>query len=365
MSFNRPKRPSSARRNIKHETFSNFVSGSRLRHVQSLLNDGTKATEDYPDAILCITGIDSRYNDGTLELINYLLFGFFEIRKAELEGSGFDEEIIDDVLILIQRDKVDVYCNPINYHYLLPYVSHWRNVFFHCLTDTEYEDEEVAEDFKISTFVSIIKDCNKIGIPYSNSGHRQKFDAMLIEKWPIIQVYGVEGVGGGGFFTMRHDVVDISSSCHQIYEYMDPVALETLIIEQVTKLDRQWQTMLSVVSVTISNSSAMYGTLTEDKVFEPLRSFYLHGRVSGLNCEDSTDKCICYPFVLFGKNTIKQNIQETQKGLSSPNSDLKSTCVGKIGANFMICKAVSPRGPVMCARTYFFMPNFINPFQGL
>lgn len=26
--------------------------------------------------------------------------------------------------------------------------------------------------------------------------HFQKFDPMLIEKWPIIQVYGIEEVGG-------------------------------------------------------------------------------------------------------------------------------------------------------------------------
>lgn len=32
-----------------------------------------------------IPGIDSRYNDGTTELINYLLFGFFDVRKDELD----------------------------------------------------------------------------------------------------------------------------------------------------------------------------------------------------------------------------------------------------------------------------------------
>ena len=35
----------------------------------------------------------------------------------------------------------------------------------------QYEDEERAEEFKISTFVSLVKDCQKIGIPYSNSGN--------------------------------------------------------------------------------------------------------------------------------------------------------------------------------------------------
>lgn len=34
---------------------------------------------------MCISGIDSRYNDGMTELINYLMFGFFDVRKTELE----------------------------------------------------------------------------------------------------------------------------------------------------------------------------------------------------------------------------------------------------------------------------------------
>ncbi|XP_033757305.1 uncharacterized protein C20orf194-like [Pecten maximus] len=130
------KRPSSARRNIKIETFSPFVSATRLRNVQSLLQEQARDT-DKPDTIICIAGIDSRYNDGSMELFNYLLFGFFETRKAELEKSGFEEEVIDDVVFVIRRYEVDIYCNPINYHYLLPYVSHWRNVRFHCVTEKQ------------------------------------------------------------------------------------------------------------------------------------------------------------------------------------------------------------------------------------
>ena len=44
---------------------------------------------------LNILGIDSRYNEGCQELANYLLFGFFSSRKAELEKSGFPDEIVD------------------------------------------------------------------------------------------------------------------------------------------------------------------------------------------------------------------------------------------------------------------------------
>ena len=45
--------------------------------------------------------------------------------------------VFADMMFLIRRHSVDVYCNPINYHYLLPYVAHWRNIHIHCLTEEQ------------------------------------------------------------------------------------------------------------------------------------------------------------------------------------------------------------------------------------
>lgn len=44
---------------------------------------------------------------------------------------------LTDVIILIKSDSVHLYCNPVNYRYLLPYVAHWRNLHFHCMTENE------------------------------------------------------------------------------------------------------------------------------------------------------------------------------------------------------------------------------------
>lgn len=45
--------------------------------------------------------------------------------------------LVADIIILIKPDSVHLYCNPVNYHHLLPYVAHWRNLHFHCLTENE------------------------------------------------------------------------------------------------------------------------------------------------------------------------------------------------------------------------------------
>ncbi|KPP72704.1 hypothetical protein Z043_108268 [Scleropages formosus] len=173
-------------------------------------------------------GIDSRYNQGCCELAGYLFFGLFTRNHLDRDFQ-FPEELLDDVILLIKADSVHLYCNPINYTCVLPFVSHWRNLHVHCLTEAEYEDEEAAEEFKISSFVNMVQGCSHIGVPYSPQGYAQKFDMFAVEKWPIIQAFALEGIGGGGFFTMKHKLTDVSEKLWQIYGAVDPVSLEMLL----------------------------------------------------------------------------------------------------------------------------------------
>lgn len=45
--------------------------------------------------------------------------------------------VLPDVILLIKAECVHLYCNPLNYSYLLPYVSHWRNLHLYCMTEAE------------------------------------------------------------------------------------------------------------------------------------------------------------------------------------------------------------------------------------
>lgn len=38
------------------------------------------------------------------------------------------------------------------------------------LVCSQYEDEEAAEEFKVSSFVTMVQDCYRIGVPYSSQG---------------------------------------------------------------------------------------------------------------------------------------------------------------------------------------------------
>jgi hypothetical protein len=60
----------------------------------------------------------------------------------------------------------------------------------------QYANEELAEEFKIHSFIAMVGDCNRLGVPYSSTGHAQSFDKMTVEKWPIIQAYALDEYGG-------------------------------------------------------------------------------------------------------------------------------------------------------------------------
>lgn len=98
---------------------------------------------------------------------------------------------LTDVIILIKSDSVHLYCNPINYGYLLPYVAHWRNLHFHCMTGNEVRKED-----KLSTSFSKVSTWTRSPLanntdPVSDYGHTE----MNIQVKSFLVVYLVETKG--------------------------------------------------------------------------------------------------------------------------------------------------------------------------
>ncbi|KAM3850599.1 dynein axonemal assembly factor 9 [Diretmus argenteus] len=329
--------------NGKYPGMNPAVSCCRLRHVQSLLGDG-------PDGILCSLGIDSRYNEGCTELADYLFCGLYGMNQVNLEHvlEEFPEEVLDDVILLIKADCVHLYCNPVNYSYLLPYVSHWRNLHLYCMTETQYEDEEAAEEFKISSFVTMVQDCHRIGVPYSSQGHMQKFDMFMVEKWPIIQAFALEGIGGGSFFTMKYKLMDLSERLWEVYTRLDPVSLDQLLTEDLVNFEKQWSSFYSSMDL---ESHLSILELSEAQAGESFRTYYSHGLISSNITDKSKSR---QPFVLFGSHSCSEDLQSYSFNFPSESHLIRST--GRQGsiARHMVAQCVAPKGPLACSRTYFF-----------
>uniref|UniRef100_A0A3P9NJ15 Dynein axonemal assembly factor 9 n=1 Tax=Poecilia reticulata TaxID=8081 RepID=A0A3P9NJ15_POERE len=306
-----------------------FYSCSRLRQVQALLCEGDSVT---PDGILCSLGIDSRYNEGCTELAKYLFYGLYERNQPNLEHAfdDFPEEMLDDVILLIKAECVQLYCNPLNYSYLLPYVSHWRNLQLYCMTEAEYEDEEAAEEFKISSFVTMVQDCHRIGVAYSSQGHIQKFDVFMVEKWPLIQAFALEGIGGGSFFTIKYKIVDMSEKLWQVYTRLDPVSLDHLLTEDLGIFEKQWSNFFSRIDL---ESHLSILDLSEAQA----------GEVKSRQ-----------PFVLFGKHSSSEDLENISFNFPSESHQVRNTGPQGFAARHMILQCVAPKGPLSCSRTYFF-----------
>uniref|UniRef100_A0A3Q1H3J6 Dynein axonemal assembly factor 9 n=1 Tax=Acanthochromis polyacanthus TaxID=80966 RepID=A0A3Q1H3J6_9TELE len=323
------------------------VSCCRLRQVQALLFEGGTAT---PDGILCSLGIDSRYNEGCSELAKYLFYGLYGRNPVNLEHviEEFPEEMLDDVILLIKAECVHLYCNPLNYAYLLPYVSHWRNLHLYCMTTAEYEDEEAAEEFKISSFVTMVQDCYRIGVPYSSQGHIRRFDMFMVEKWPLIQAFALEGIGGGSFFTLKYELMDMSEKLWQVYNRLDPVSLDNLLTEDLVSFEKQWSSFFSSMDL---ESHLSILELSEAQAGEAFRTYYSHGLISSNITDKSKSQ---QPLVLFGKHSSLKDLESYSFNFPSESHQVRNTGPQASTARHMILQCVAPKGPLACSRTYFF-----------
>ncbi|KAM9707381.1 dynein axonemal assembly factor 9 [Menidia menidia] len=323
------------------------VSCCRLRQVQALLCEAGTAS---PDGILCSLGIDSRYNSGCTELAKYLFYGLYGRSQANFEQAleEFPEEMLDDVILLIKAECVHLYCNPLNYIYLLPYVSHWRNLCLYCMTEAEYEDEEAAEEFKISSFVSMVQGCHRIGVPYSSQGHNQKFDIFMVEKWPLIQAFALEGIGGGSFFTMKYKLMDMSEKLWQVYNRLDLVSLGNLFTEDLSSFEKQWSSFFSSMDL---ESHLSILELSEAQAGEAFRTYYTHGLISSNITDKSKSR---QPFMLFGNHSSLEELDGYLFNFPSESHQVRNTGLQGSPAKHMILQCAAPKGPLACSRTFFF-----------
>ena len=178
-----------------------------------------------------------------------------------------------------------------------------------CLSDKEYEqDEEISEDFKIRSFVSMTTRCRRIGIAYNHSGYSATFDKMELEKYPIIQAFASEQYSGRGFFTLNYDVFDISERLHLLYSIIDPVIFSNRLLKEVKQFENQWSDFFHHME----EATQSITSLDEKKVMEPFTFYFNHGKLALTNfAKNSRSE---FPFVLFGSHSKKSNFEKCRTG---------------------------------------------------
>jgi len=148
---------------------------------------------------------DSLYNSNILKLTNWLLFGYTGSLDLEEKSLPFN---FNETFLVIKKDSIFIYSSLETKSFFKSLVSKINDikVDFFFPTKKEQENSEILQILKISKFYENIKNYKNVGIPLKP---KEKMNIVELEKWPLINAYGLDLIGAG-FFTMKHEIIDIS-----------------------------------------------------------------------------------------------------------------------------------------------------------
>lgn len=142
---------------------------------------------------------------------------------------------------------------------------------------------------------------HKVGVPLTVGwvNKRNKGPAhMEIEQWPIVQTFGLSELNLGGFFTMKHPVVDVTPSLASLWRHIDARCFETTTTDSMRSMKRHWWEAMRVIG---SKPVQKRRNVSEGMVADPLLSWYEFGRIRME--DDAKDRSPC---VRFGIRTSSQ-----------------------------------------------------------
>lgn len=191
--------------------------GLRVRRLQDLCG------ELQLDGILLVPGLDGQYNPGSHQAISYLLEG--RSNRDVIDTLRLSDEL-EDLVLLVRPAGLSIYTSSKATEavtdLLLPHVE---NLDFYTPTAREVDDVDLFEEAKVASFVQMLRSMKRLGVAFS-AGSKQGAAAaggagaggqippgvrleqaalMELERWPLVQAYGLEGVGRQGFFTMNFE----------------------------------------------------------------------------------------------------------------------------------------------------------------
>ncbi len=192
----------------------NLLFRNRLRMVKNQIIE--KKSLDAVILIFCKkktnTGInfylayDSLNNANILKFGNWLLFGHSGSIELEEKALNFP---FNETFLVIQKDHIYVFSSndTKEFFYLLFSKIDDMTIEYEFTTKKEENNSEYIQMMKIAKFMEHSYKVKKIGVPLLQ---KEKNNILEIEKWPLVTAYGLDMLGEG-FFTLKHDIVDINS----------------------------------------------------------------------------------------------------------------------------------------------------------
>jgi hypothetical protein len=249
-------------------------------------------------------------------------------------------------------------CTPAAYDRLLPRLAVWGAAAeLHCCTEEELLDPDRQEHFKTRAFVALMAGVRKVGLALTPrcdaNGALAPGDAMEAERWPLVQAYGLEGVGRPGFFTMTAAVTDVYAALQAAYVVLDAAAVRAACERSLPMFLHHWAEFVGVFSRKEAGDRLL---LTERLAGEPLLSFFAYGTLRpALGVQAAVTMA---PRVVFGVNTNSDQAAPSATRLGEAGA-------GRTPAVHMVVEAADPKGALRVARTYFLSHGVLPPTAAL
>ena len=358
----------------------------RLQRLQATC--GALRESEGVDALLFIGGIDGRDNLGSVRCLNFLLGGVGGVELLEREQCV--GKWGEDVVLLVRPDGCEIHVGHAHYEALRPFIAAWGNVEVHTLpprhipneddgapkrpdredeardddeassdeslggrgdgsddSEEEEEEEDVLQDFKLTALVSMLTGVTTVGVACTPNGPGE----METERWPLLQAYGIEGVGRSGFFTMSTNVIDTWDVIHRAcFTQLDGAQLRRELARSTPPFRQHWEASLATMDARRAPGRM---TLTPALAFDPLTEFFAYGtlrRPVGFGAFDEADA----PRVGFGLGT-DDDLRGGDDDVHLEN--VRASAAGHARGPALHCtvEARHPKSPgLRCARTYVF-----------
>ena len=135
-------------------------------------------------------------------------------------------------MVIHASGKLDIYMEPILLETTAKFFLHLPNVRLFVPSQKQILDKDLCELLKINWFINTMENIKKVGVLL---GDEDKGLLKNIEQWPIIQSYG-QGDLEKGFFSLDHQVSDMTLVINQIYKNYDGFGLKQQINQTSEKL---------------------------------------------------------------------------------------------------------------------------------
>ena len=291
------------------------------------------------DGILLIAAYDCSYSKPMHQLIKWLLFGCSSM--TTIDEFSIPPEFTETFMIITQS-QLFIFSQSSTRDFFYELTSKICNVELFITSKKEEEISETLEVQKISKFIQFTQNIKKFGIPLDPE---QRQNIVLLDKWPLLTATALDCLGLG-FFTMNHEIIDISKDLELYYHRIDIGSILSLVNAKTEFLENTYSDFINLVQKEPINKRL---NTTEDNL-------NLNQNLELIRINYQKEKSDLYAFlkdfpdprVLYGVNTNKN-----RKESSSTEALFKISYDFKFPSFHLTYENMDPTTGIRICRTIF------------